>query len=280
MGGAARLGRNPYCPGSMPALPLDLGRILERERRRLFWLSFPVFLLVGGLGLALMALAPTIWWWELGMALALFEAPVVLWLVLWMLTWRHLRPAKALILWTSAFDARRAIQEWQSVDGGTAPTTPLEALSRLGERTDDMARALRLRALMDIGRWDSYDAELASWRPDAPIARVRRQLFTVALAYGDDSVDENGTQAAIESIPDEADRKRALAAFGLWQATRASLSRRDPVGPLAATWRKLGTFNEPSGFGALRALAVVIWGCLGAYLIFGAVTSIVTGQPI
>jgi hypothetical protein len=226
-----------------------------------------------------MAFGPTIWWWELGMALALFEAPVALWLVRLRLTWRRLRPAKDLIIWAAAEDARRAVEEWHLIDCGKPPMGPVEALSRLGDRSDDLAKALRLRALMELGRWDWCRAEAQSWQPDAPTSRAQRQLFVLALASGYEPIDEDLTQAAIDAISDEGDRRRAVAAFGLWKANRASLSRRDPIGPMAETRRQLGTINEPSGAGALEALAVVLWVCLGTYLLFSALFSIVSGRP-
>src|ERR1035437_1590222 len=264
--------------GSMPALPLDLRVALRTEGRRSFWLSFPVFLLVGAAGLALMAFGPTIWWWELGMALALFEAPVALWLVRLKLNWRRLRPAKGLIIWVAAEEARYAVEEWQSIDFGEPPTSPVEGLGRRGERSDDLAKALRLRALMELGRWDVCRAELDSWQPDAPISRAQRQLYVLALASGHEPIDENATQAAIDAISDEGDRRRAVAAFGLWKATRASLNRRDPIGPMAAAWREVGAINEPSSTGALEALAVVMWVCLGSYFLLNAIGSLLSGR--
>jgi hypothetical protein len=264
----------------MPLLPVDLRFALRSEGQRSFWLSFPAFLLVGVAGLAVMAFGPTIWWWELGMALALFEAPVALWLLRLRLTWWRLRPARDLVTWAAAEEARQAAEEWQSIDSGKPPTSPVEALSRLGERTGDLAKALRLRALMEIRRWDLCRAELDSWHPDAPISRAQRQLFLLALASSHEPIDEYATQTAIDEIADEGDRHRAVAEFGLWKASRAALGRHDPIGPMAETRRQLGTVIEPSGAGALEALAVVLWMCLGCYFLLNAIISIVSGRPI
>ena len=152
---------------------------------------------------------------------------------------RRLRAASRVLLLVGDDDCN----DWRAIDGTSQPPSSLgDALSRLGDRSDDLATSLRLgwRSLWEeTGRdetagveADDLAGDLERWQPTDPVYVARRSRIASRLAYLDGIDDLEHARAAAEAINEPDRRVRELARLALDEARRRAFEGLDGLEPL------------------------------------------------
>jgi hypothetical protein len=198
--------------------------------------SLPALILVGIAGLAVVALAPSLELALVGIAIATIGASVAMAVVRAFLLRRRAVPAADVIMWWS----HETSGDWQALDGGVAPTTVEDALTRLGGRTGEPATRLRIGYLLLAGRSQEADELLKSWSPADATDLVRRERSASAIALAQGNDDLTAVEAAIGALADQPERRRQTVFLAIERARRASIAARDPL-PLLLSARSMLT---------------------------------------
>jgi len=238
----SRLQTALFGPLSQPRLPGDLAYYVARENRRSLRLALVVLVLVGALGLALVAVSSSLEGAEVGLLVTFVGAPVSSALArMWFLRRRAL-PAGQVLAW----QADQTMRDWRAIDGQNPPTTLAEALDRLSGRSGDLESATRIGYL--IAGEENRDAArqaLAGWSPSDPAFRARRERLASILAFADDVDDLSAAKSAIDLVGDESDRRTQQALLLIEEARRLAIHGSDPLPVLVRARGGLAQIDLP-----------------------------------